>query len=99
MSFQNFIDKFMKMPLESKLNVLYTELMIIKDRMTHEFDDRPANVIAEFPLRQIPLDICICGHGDQDHLTDIEGFDVEDGMCAKCVCRKFISQIQKDKSK
>lgn len=103
MSFQNFIDKFMKLPVMSKLTVIYTELMIVKDRLTHEFDDRPAEVIQEFPLRKIPLNACICGHGSEDHETEFDPsfakLGLTDGMCEKCVCRKFTSATLKDDKK
>lgn len=92
----NFND-FIKLPVDSKLNIIYTELSIIKRILRNDFDDRSQDIIAEFPLRKVPLDICICGHGDQDHLTDMEGYNIEDGMCAKCVCRKFIPAIEEEK--
>jgi len=51
--------------------------------------DRSIEIQEKFPLRVIRLDICECGHGDEDHETE-QGFTkVEDGACCICVCKKF----------
>ena len=54
-----------------------------------EDDDRPAEIRKKFPLRQIRLDMCICGHDNSDHLTEVEFAKVKDGTCALCVCKGF----------
>lgn len=52
-------------------------------------DDRPEEIIKKFPLRQIRLDLCECGHDDSDHQTERTLTGAEDGACCLCVCKKF----------
>ena len=57
-------------------------------------DERNNEIREKFPLRQIRLDQCECGHDDSDHITEIEKSygiptGVKDGACAICVCKGF----------
>jgi len=52
-------------------------------------DDRAEEIIKKFPLRQIRLDMCICGHDDSDHETESDSTGVKDGACCLCVCKGF----------
>lgn len=52
-------------------------------------DERNKQLRDEYPLRKVPLDLCICGHGDEDHQTEQTLTGVIDGACAKCVCSVF----------
>ena len=55
-------------------------------------DDRPLALQKEFPLREISLGLCICGHGSEDHVTDLGHLGIKDGMCELCICKEFIHQ-------
>lgn len=52
-------------------------------------DMRSKEIRDRFPLRQIRLDMCICGHDDSDHQTEISLTGVKDGACSICVCKGF----------
>ena len=41
-------------------------------------DDRSVEAIREFPLRDIPLGMCICEHGNEDHATELTKYGVKD---------------------
>jgi len=61
-----------------------------------ELDDRPNEIREKYPLRQIRLDLCECGHDDADHQTEISIKGVEDAACCICVCKKFALPIKSD---
>lgn len=55
-------------------------------------DERPMETQKEYPLRVIALNMCICGHGNEDHITEpfkIGNLKFEDGACEQCICQKF----------
>lgn len=52
-------------------------------------DMRSKEVRDKFPLRQIRLDMCICGHDDADHQTEFSFSGVKDGACSICICKGF----------
>lgn len=52
-------------------------------------DDRDPETIKKFPLRQLRLDLCECGHDDSDHQSEYSMTGVQDGACCLCVCKKF----------
>lgn len=83
------LDKFRTLSVSDKLNVIYNELLIIKERQKSEPDDRPMEIQLEFPLRRIPLDLCVCGHTDDQHQIELQSEFYGDGACGKCVCNKF----------
>ena len=55
-------------------------------------DKRSEELRKRFPLRIIRLDVCICGHDDSDHQTEMTSTGVKDGCCAICVCKGFTLQ-------
>jgi hypothetical protein len=57
-------------------------------------DDRPLEQQNEFPLREFSLGVCICGHGNEDHATDLGHLGIKDGMCEICVCKEFMPQTR-----
>lgn len=52
-------------------------------------DIRDAETRKNFPLRDKRLDVCICGHDDSEHLTEVSFTGVKDGECAVCYCSGF----------
>ena len=52
-------------------------------------DERPIEVQKEYPLREFPLGVCVCSHGNEDHVIDLGQFGIKDGMCELCVCKEF----------
>lgn len=52
-------------------------------------DERNSELRKRFPLRLIRLDMCVCGHDDSDHETEIGITQVDNGACALCVCKRF----------
>lgn len=87
-------EAFSKLNIDAKLNVIYTELLIMKERDSI-LDDRPLEQQKEFPLRGFSLGVCICGHGDQDHATDLTHLGIKDGICQVCVCKEFTPQTRR----
>lgn len=59
-------------------------------------DERTPEAISEFPLREIPLGMCICEHGNEDHATELTKYGVKDGMCELCICPKFRPKIKEE---
>ncbi len=53
-------------------------------------DERNEVIRKSYPLRKIRLDMCVCGHDDSDHQTELSTTGVEDGACSICVCKKFL---------
>lgn len=52
-------------------------------------DERNVKLRKGFPLRKIRLDMCVCGHDDSDHQTELSQTGVKDGVCCLCVCKGF----------
>ena len=52
-------------------------------------DERNKETRERFPLRQIRLDLCVCGHDDSYHQTEVSFTGVKDGSCCICVCKGF----------
>ncbi len=52
-------------------------------------DERSEEIKKLYPLREIPLDMCKCGHNDADHTTELSISGVKDGECAICYCGEF----------
>ena len=93
------VEDFQKLSVESKLNVIYTELLIIKNNQDDSKDTRPIEVQTEFPLREFSLNECVCGHGSEDHTTELGHVGVKDGTCEKCTCREFRRPMKGEKKK
>lgn len=58
-------------------------------------DERNKETREKFPLREIRLDLCECGHDDSDHQTERTFTGAEDGACCICVCKKFQARVLK----
>lgn len=62
-------------------------------------DERTIETQKEFPLRVIPLNLCICGHDNKDHQTEYAFTKVQDGACEICICSRFYPLVAERRKK
>lgn len=53
-------------------------------------DDRSTKQIERYPLRPIPLNECVCGHGEEDHILGLTILSTI-SKCEICICSHFSS--------